>query len=234
MLLEAWTPKTYQLVVVKSAQLMPLSFRNICYQHKEEILSGTLHPDDQAESAHTYDINSETGFLRTRIEELSRSIPRKIHDHAPFSEVCTDFGRLSHYVSDLNDPLLLSDSDTREPTYDQDFQVYLERNIDLFPWIFDGHEDPTLRSGQMDVYLYRIASAAGKSYPLLGNAYYPDGKFVSSDTFDPRSLPFGIASLSYSHSITNTVQLWFYVWSKSHGDTTYTPFLTKKNPRSSP
>ncbi len=225
---EAWTPRTYQIIVVQSTKLMPASFQRIMRQHKEEILLGSLRPDDQGEEFHRYDVSSQSGFLEQRILELTRSIPEKIRMHRPFREIAEDFGRLSHYASDLNDPLLLNDADPREPQYRQDFAVYVEKNIVKFPWVFDGHEHELLKAGNMQDYIYQMASQSAAKYPRLGEAYFPNGRLVSSDTFDPRSLPFGIASLSYSHSITRTVQIWFHTWKESNGDITYTPLYKKK------
>lgn len=225
----------YQLVVVKSSRLMPRTFRNIVKEHQEDILAGSLHPDNQPETVHTYDPTAHSGFLLTRIQALTTAIPKKIHDHAPFGEIMRDFGSLSHYICDLNDPLLLSDADSREPQYRLDFGQYTEKNIDLFPWIFDGHENASLKEDKLQDYVDQTAAEAVRNYTVLGDAYFPNGTLVSSDTFDPRSLPFGIASLSYSHCINDTVQIWFYTWQKSHADTSYTPFYSeKKKPRSQP
>jgi hypothetical protein len=120
------------------------------------------------------------------------------------------------------------DSDSREPQYRIDFAIYLEKNIEKFPWIFDGHDHYLLEEDNLKEYIHQLALHVSTKYPRLGEAYFPQGRLVSSDTFDPRSLPFGIASLSYSHCITNTVQLWFHVWKKAHGDTTYTPLYKQK------
>jgi hypothetical protein len=119
------------------------------------------------------------------------------------------------------------DADPREAQYRVDFAIYTEKNIEKFPWVFDGHEHEMLEASNLRNYIYQIASQASAKYPRLGEAYFPNGILVSSDTFDPRSLPFGIASLSYSHSITNTVQVWFHTWKESHGDITYTPLYKK-------
>jgi hypothetical protein len=213
---------------------MPASFRNIMLQHKEQILAGSIRPDELPEVQHTYDVDTQTGYLQQQIVALSGQIPQKISTHVPFREIAEDFGRLSHYMADLNDPLILKDSDRRESTYRMDFAHYLEKNIDIFPWIFDGHEHPLLRKESELDYIQHIAFDTAKKYSLLGNAYYPNGSLVSSDTFDPRSLPFGIASLSFTHSISNTVQIWFYVWRKAHGDINYTPFYSKRKVRSFP
>lgn len=224
---DAWTSRTYQIITVQSTKLMPVSFQRIMRKHKEEILQGCLRPDDRGEEFHLYDLERRNGFIEERILELVRSIPEKVRTHRPFREIAVDFGRLAHYVSDLNDPLLLLDRDAREAQYRIDFAIYAEKNIDKYPWVFDGHEHDLLEEGNVRDYIYQVASQAAAKYDRLGEAYFPDGVFVSSDTFDPRSLPFGIASLSYSHSITNTVQIWFHTWKKSNGDITYTPLYKK-------
>jgi hypothetical protein len=225
---ECWTPKTYQMVVVQSAKVMPLSFRNIMYQHKSEILSGALIPDQPGEPSHRYDVSSHSGYLYDRIAELVTLIPKRMNERANFAEVAFYFGSLSHYLADLNDPLLLMDNDSREPAYRADFAGYLERNIPLFPWVFSGPESDLLKKDQLQEYVFQTAQQATRNYAVIGDAYYPEGALVSSDTFDLKSLPFGVASLSYSRSIENTVQIWFYVWRKAHGDTKFTPFYNEK------
>jgi len=227
----AWTSRTYQIIVVQSTKLMPASFQRIMKTHKEEILRGSLEPDQQGETFHRYDLATRSGYLLDRVLELTKAIPEKIRSHQSFKEIAEDYGRLSHYMSDLNDPLLLKDADPREPQYRNDFAIYAEKNIRNFPWIFDGHEDPLLTKNDLREYTYQTADRASGKYLRLGEAYFPNGRLVSSDTFDPRSLPFGIASLSYSHSITNTVQVWFYTWKQAHGDITYTPLYKSKGVR---
>src|SRR5688572_17574940 len=131
---DAWTSRTYQIVTVQSIKLMPASFQRIMRKHKEEILRGCLKPDEQGEEYHRYDLNTRSGYLEQRILELTQSIPQKIGSHRPFREVAEDFGRLAHYVADLNDPLLLKEEDPREPQYRIDFAIYAEKNIEKYPW----------------------------------------------------------------------------------------------------
>jgi hypothetical protein len=228
----AWTSRTYQIITVQSTKLMPASFQRIMKKHKEEILRGSLVPDDRGEDFHRYDLLTRNGYLVERVLELTRLIPEKIGSHRPFHEIAEDFGRLAHYLSDLNDPLLLMDSDPKEPQYRTDFAIYTENNIPKFPWVFDGHEHDLLKADSLRDYIHQVASQASTKYPRLGEAYFRNGTLVSSDTFDPRSLPFGIASLSYSHSITHTVQVWFHTWRNSNGDITYTPLYKKYLKRS--
>jgi hypothetical protein len=49
--------------------------------------------------------------------------------------------------------------------------------------------------------------------------------------FDVRSLPFGIGSLSYSRSVSDTARLWLHLWKQAHGDLTGTPYLARSAQR---
>jgi hypothetical protein len=224
--LHAWTPRTYQIIVGKAMRLMPASFQGVMLRHQEEILIACMKPDEFDEAQHTYDLQTRSGYLQQRVMELSAAIPLKIKRHVPFREIAPDFGRLAHYMADLNDPLMLDNSDEREPQYRTDFEIYLQKNIEKFPWIFEGHDTPLLGQAHLKEYIHSVAVRGAERYPRLGEAYFPNGVLVSSDTFDPRSLPFGIASLSFSRSISNAVQIWFHTWKSSNGDVTRTPFYS--------
>jgi len=48
--------------------------------------------------------------------------------------------------------------------------------------------------------------------------YFPGGEQQTSATFDDRSTAFGVASVSYSHAVTDIVNLYFYIWREAGGD----------------
>jgi hypothetical protein len=61
----------------------------------------------------------------------------------------------------------------------------------------------------------------------LCRAYFPDGPSsdaVSSLSFDDRSIPFAIASLSRSHAVSDAANLLLAVWAGSGGDLEGTPY----------
>ncbi len=83
---ECWTSKTYEMVVVQSAKVMPLSFRNIMYQHKKDILSGALVPDQPANPRTGTILDSRSGYLYDAIADLVKKIPKKINERAPVAK----------------------------------------------------------------------------------------------------------------------------------------------------
>ena len=102
---------------------------------------------------------------RTTYEIVCKSAKRYLQS-CSIRKVAVDFGRMAHYIADLNDPLILSDKDSREQQYRADFAIYLENNLDLFPWIFDGHEPSLLNQPSEEEYLHQIAVNAVQKYPI--------------------------------------------------------------------
>jgi len=49
-----------------------------------------------------------------------------------------------------------------------------------------------------------------------------------------RSLPYGIGSLSWSHTVTDTARVWLFIWKQAHGDLYGTPWLTTKTAKKPP
>src|SRR2546425_7574613 len=57
------------------------------------------------------------------------------------------------------------------------------------------------------------------------SAFKADGTPKSPSALDERSVPFGIASLSYSHSTSDIAWIWRHLWVSINGDMHGTPFL---------
>jgi hypothetical protein len=58
----------------------------------------------------------------------------------------------------------------------------------------------------------------------LAKAYAAAPSWDDPIAFDDRSVPFAVASLSYSHAVTDIVQAWLAAWSRCHGDMGGTPY----------
>ncbi len=78
-----------------------------------------------------------------------------------------------------------------------------------------------------DLHALMMATAreVGKSYELIGPAFKNDGTPRSRDALDERSIPFGIASLSYSRAVSDIVLVWHSLWASVDGDLSGTPYL---------
>ena len=53
---------------------------------------------------------------------------------------------------------------------------------------------------------------------LKREEYFRGGVTHTSAEFDDRSTAFGVASVCYSHAVTDLVNLYYYIWREAGGD----------------
>jgi hypothetical protein len=115
------------------------------------------------------------------------------------------------------------------------FSAYFRGKMDRFPLVFNGYGAFDLASGDYPGFASIIQARYTGDRDRLRLAYHPpDGGPVRAIDFDDRSVPFAIASLCYSHSVTDTAQVWIRVWQRVNGDLAGTPYLTASAQRNHP
>ena len=133
------------------------------------------------------------GVLRARIESETRDVIRMLKSNAPPPDVVERLGVLAHLVADAN-----------TPPANADFARYFESRVAKFPTVFYGPE-PQLKLG---VFLDRTFARTAGFKSLIAEEYTRG----NSSTFDDHSTAFGIASVCYSHAVTDTANLFTYIW----------------------
>jgi hypothetical protein len=133
------------------------------------------------------------GALRERIESETRGVIGMLRTNQPPGAVVERLGILAHLVADANTPAV-----------DRDFAHYFESRVHKFPVVFYGPE-PQLKLG---AFLDRTFARTAGFEPLIAAAYARG----DSSTFDDRSTAFGVASVCYSHAVTDTANLFTYIW----------------------
>jgi hypothetical protein len=84
-----------------------------------------------------------------------------------------------------------------------------------FPTVFYGLDDQPNVSTIVD----RAVNRTEHFYPLMASEYLPDdGEQRTSADFDDHSTAFGVASVCYSHAVTDLVNLYYYIWREAGGD----------------
>ena len=124
----------------------------------------------------------------------------------------------------IRDALKISPPALREVL--QHYEKDLVRGmLDRIPFVLDRDAPPALEKDDIRGFVRDIARRAGKNYALIGPAFKDDGTPKSPSALDERSVPFGIASLSYSHSTSDIAWIWRHLWVSINGDMHGTPFL---------
>ena len=206
----AWTRAADHRIAQKSAELAPPDLRLMIEHYHDDYLRGVdLALSDEGSEIHR-------AKLRARIEAESRAIAQMIRTNKPMVSVVERLGILAHLVGDANNPFHLGQDDA---TKHADFEQYFERRLARFPTVFYGVD----RRLALGVYLDRTFARTAKFVPLMAEEYARGGEPRTSADFDDRSTAFGVASVCYSHAVTDIVNLEYFIWKEAGGNVRKVP-----------
>jgi hypothetical protein len=221
----AWTGKSRAQILRGAVRLMPESLREMMQAYQQELLLGMSHPGSKEDAPeHWQHPDGDYGAAAHKAEEEARALVTALDGREPLWKVVRRFGALAHWVADVNNPLHAADPDPNLKNYYRDYQSFLQESMEDFPLVFQGYRSPTLTSGGPATYLLQSSERSRKYAESVRRAYHPDGKRVSPQAFDSRSLTFGVGSLSYSNAVNDIARVWLWAWEAGHGDTTHTPY----------
>lgn len=212
----AWTRASDVRIATKALALSPPDLQLVMKQLEPEYAKGLEAAEaDEGSVNHHYFVLSRSGKLRERIEGETRNIIRMIRKNEPMSSIAERMGVLAHLVADANNPFHISNDDPRLTSLSHDdFEQYFERRMAKFPTVFYGLDEDF----HLGTYLDRTFSRTATFYPLMGEEYFRGGEQRMSSQFDDRSTAFGVASVCYSHAVTDLVNLYYYIWKEAGGD----------------
>jgi len=221
-----WSAESRERILDDAMRLSPPVFSRILVRHREQCRIGAAVEAAEASSPrHALTPNGEGQAGAELIRCVDETIAA-LSRHEPMRQVCLKAGRICHLVADLNNPLHTGALDLRASDYYDDFCQYMHSVVTRTPLVFYGWRDDPLAAGDMPAFLREIVLRSARDAELIKRSYYPAGQRVPSSTFDDRSIPFAIASLAYSRAVSDTANLWFYVWSRAGGDVRGTPYRT--------
>jgi len=229
----AWTDRFHEEAAIQAARLMPLSFQQILAQNAGRLREGAIAPHAQASSDRQY--LHAGGVYGSLDEEITRQTQRcmdLLSARASFSVVAYELGVLSHLVSLAESPLHVAADDPDESAWAADFEAYADRKRERFRIVFDGYLSADLERDDVRGFVRTICERSRRFYPVLATSYHlPDGRIARSTSFDDRHPVFGVASLGWARSISDTAKIWLYVWIRAGGDSTGLPFALGEAPR---
>lgn len=221
----AWTGPARARLADDATRLMPASVRRLLETRREELQAGMQapgSPEDRPE--HWQHPAGEYGAAAARATAEALELRDAVDQHRPMDEIARRFGRLAHWVADVNDPLHAGDRDPALARYYADYQKYVEVRIPRYPLVFLGYRSDLLAAEGPGPFLLASSERSRQYAAAVRRAYRPDGSRVSPEAFDDRSLAFGVGSLSYSNAVNDIVRVWLWAWEACHGDTSGTPY----------
>lgn len=223
----AFTPETRVRIVDEAIRLMPKSLRLALERSREAVLRGALEPLRE-EDAPSHRPPWEGGTLPDSVAAEAEALVAAVGKPAPFDEVCRRFGRLAHFVADAGFPPQAAGKEG-ESRYAH-FSGYTGEKLAKFPLVFHGHDDPALARGDFSAFALAVLEQARAEDRNLARVYAAAGSPPSPAFFDDRSIPFAVASLAYSRTVTHVVRAWLAAWERAGGDMGRIPYFNPPDP----
>jgi hypothetical protein len=210
----AWTPGHHLTIAWEAARLAPRDLYRQILRHKEEFEAGVLAPGGARACEQNPD--GSGAFDKTAVAEAEGAV-RAIRDHRPFAEVVRRLGRLTRCLAWANNPLSMGEEDAEEARYAADFARYVESAEPRFPLLFYGLRPSLDRAKDLSPLLAETVKRGRAIYPRIGDEYRRIDFASGIGRFDDRSTAFGVASVSFSRSITDAALALRFVWLRAGG-----------------
>jgi hypothetical protein len=218
----AWSPETRVRIVEDALEMMPETLRTVLETHDKALRRGALEPlTEEGTAAHRPPWDG--GTLAEEVARRADALVAAVDGQESFEVIAERFGALAHFVSDAGFPPVAGGGDD-DARY-RHFTNLVRDRLEKIPFVFYGHGDPDLDRSSPEGYVLAILARARDEDLVLARAYRAAGENPAPSAFDDRSIPFAIASLSYSRCVTDVVRVWLHAWGRAHGDMGRTPYL---------
>jgi hypothetical protein len=221
----AWTAPTRVNMIDDAVKMMPPTLRGVLTDRRDDLLHGMLAPmtsEDDAPHRPSWD----EGSVEASVEGAAKDLIAGVDGQVSFNDVARRFGVLAHYVADAAFPPGAA-GPSGAARYGH-FASFCETRRPKFPLVFYGHDSPDLKKGDFKAFTGSVLSRARGEDATLAGAYAAAPSWDDPASFDDRSVPFAVASLAYSHAVTDIVKAWLAAWRSCHGDLRGTPYLTSE------
>jgi hypothetical protein len=213
----AWTPSTQTVIAREAARLAPPDLARQIEKHRHAFEEGVNTPFTETDSSRHMKNADGSGQLDKVVAAEVAAAIAAIRGHKPFEEVVRRLGAVSHYVADANNPLAASADDAEERRYFVDYLRYAETAEPRFPLVFYGLMPGLEGSRDLSPLIDAALRRGRELYPLIGGEYRRIDFASGLGRFDDRSTAFGVASVAFSHAVTDVTLALRYIWLAAGG-----------------
>ncbi|HWM92283.1 MAG TPA: hypothetical protein VN493_16080 [Thermoanaerobaculia bacterium] len=213
----AWTPRTQSAIAREAARLAPPDLARQIAKHKAAFEAGVQAPfQDSDPDRHRKDPDGSGSLDQALLAEVDGAIAA-IRAHRPFEEIVRRLGTVAHYVADANNPLAVSGADPEEARFFVDYLRYAETAEPRFPLVFYGVPPSLERRKDVRPLIAEALRRGRQVYPMVGREYRKIGFASGIGRFDDRSTAFGVASVAFSHAVTDVTLVLRHIWITAGG-----------------
>jgi hypothetical protein len=221
----SWTAGTRVVMIDDAIKLMPPSLRTVLEKRRDDVRRGMLEPMTREDDP-THRAPWDGGTLPGSVAAAAKDLVSAADTRVSFHDVARRFGVLAHYVADAGFPPGAAGA-PGAARYAH-FAAFGESRRPRIPLVFYGHENAALAKDDFTAFTVGVLERARAEDANLARAYAQAPSWDDAQAFDDRSVPFAVASLCYSRSVTDIVQAWLAAWRECHGDLEGTPYSGAK------
>lgn len=228
----AWGGKTHMKMVSDAYHIMPEQFRQFLGEETEPelkkpalrlLIRAAVEPDRELKDFRNHIFHIQSGAMGHgpfHIEKLVDEVADLIANDGDKQEIIQKLGWISHYATDLTQPLHTGSSldDTIE---EKSFHSATERHADRFVMTYGVNFDGCTNIHRVPARMIYEALWANQFYQALQNAYTIGNKYEDAKE---------VIAKCYSRAVNNVVDLWYTAWIKSGAEEGPTDKLPKNFP----
>jgi hypothetical protein len=204
----AWSPQAEAMIFRDALKLSAPDIRTMARKYQADFREGLRDP-----SVNGADPES---LVRAICREARRAVS-SIRRLRGFGPAFRSLGLVARQIARLDHPVLANPALPRRWTILPDYNGYIARNIPRFRIVLRNEQESLTSFKDLERFLRSARRRTGRLAELLREAYFVEGVLQSSDSFDPRSVPFGVASISYSSAVNDIANVWLFIWRESGG-----------------
>jgi len=139
------------------------------------------------------------------------------------SEGLVRLGALAWLPAHLSDPVLVAGGRGFPSGVAREYYAFVEASLSKMPVVLDDAAALELRVGDLPAYWQGLIDRSRVQSGVIRGELFQSGRVVDHRSLDYRSPVFGVASISYSRSVTAIAATWLALWRQANGDLTRRP-----------
>ena len=212
----AWTAPSQYVIGEQAARLTPPDLYRQLARHRLAFREGLRDPYINGNPQDSYKLSDGRGRLDEAIRISVQHAVDAIRTHQPFKDVVFRMGVAAHYVAMANNPLYTDATDPQQARWAQDFLDYLESTSPRVQLTFYGFRKMN-SAAHLNSMIQETLNRGRGLYPMVSREYARVGYRPGIQSFDDRSTAYAVASLGYSHAVSDIAEVLRYIWLEAGG-----------------
>jgi len=204
----AWSAQTQALIIADAYQLVSPGLQAVLILYQEQLHAGVNAVNISGD---------EPGAIIRQTVRDAQSVREHIATPGGYSVAVQTMGRIAAAVSTVNHPIASVPGFRNRSFLLGDFDGYIDANIRHFQISLPASLADVPELSDLERFLRGALDKGANLSSLLESAYFEGGVQRRAASFAPTSVPFGVASLSYSAAVKDTAMVWLIIWQASGG-----------------